>query len=476
MSKIADMLFANKPEVTRPKAVPAVSKAVDANQMTTSEKLAQLFNKNKKTSNSGSVSKERHVKSVNNSVAKSQKSNNSSSASENKPRKPTQNNHSGNQMVQRRKVANPMSKKEEKIVQNLKEFESLSVLLDTISSQNKDFKEVFPVKSTEKFKESLEEFVPGKYKAKSTEEAKNLERIDKINRNEEFKQIKMLGKKRNNFNKGGNVKRGDILGGNEGDIWCAKCKIRHDPSLHPKPKFQDIDMIFNNKTDNSKTVNNRPKNSHSNIRDVVPKQTMSKIDSIKQMINRSSNNKVSNLSESKITQKVPSKEPLAKSGNAFNNNNTNVAKSDNQKQKSMMTKNQPDRPFNNQQKKKLDLGKIQAMISKSKNGAGNKGENRRTESQAGGVFRREDFYEDDGFIVSDDEEDGGYRRHVDMIKNKFRRGNNYYQDDYSDDNMEATFDVMQGEEQETARIGAEEDFIEELREQEMLKKKNSKKR
>jgi hypothetical protein len=94
------------------------------------------------------------------------------------------------------------------------------------------------------------------------------------------------------------------------------------------------------------------------------------------------------------------------------------------------------------------------------------------------LFSREDFEEEDDFIVDDDDDTEDYRRHLQKINSRLMR-RSYYQneryDDYSDGDLEeAGFDEIQDEEEKTARIGAHEDWIEEMREKEMMERKRRK--
>ena len=96
------------------------------------------------------------------------------------------------------------------------------------------------------------------------------------------------------------------------------------------------------------------------------------------------------------------------------------------------------------------------------------------------LFSRKDFEdEDDDFIDDREEESEDYRKYLDRINRKFRRGggsyyNNIQQSD-SDEVVEARFDEIEEEEKYTEIIGQKEDEEEEIKEMLELERKKLKK-
>jgi hypothetical protein len=93
------------------------------------------------------------------------------------------------------------------------------------------------------------------------------------------------------------------------------------------------------------------------------------------------------------------------------------------------------------------------------------------DSRTDGYYSKADFYDEDDFIVSDEDDNFAYRKHLEKINSKLRRRNEVYDEDLDDDLDEAGFDEIQDEEDQTAKIGDYEDWLEEMREKKLMMKK-----
>lgn len=338
---------------------------------------------------------------------------------------------------------NKLNKKEEMLLKTVKGFTNLNDLFEEIE-KNKDFSKIWSSKKKEeieKEKARKEEMKVSniKYKPTTTNEAKILNKIEEANKIKAIEDIKLMGKKRKNEyslpKKPGivNKQQKSVYTNPEDEVWCAKCRKMHDINLHKKPLQVDISKIFG--SSNKVPVNN---NNMSNIRNKTANKPMS----------------ASTSKPGSSTYKEPKSMPRERDNRERTNTN-HIAKI-------RQGMNLPSKSSSNAstQLKRPPPQPIKKQIHTSR-------PNRSSDS----YYRQEDFEEEDDFIVSDDEEADNYRRYMSRITRNFRRGG-YYSDEYSDEDLEeAGFDEIQAEEDRTAKIGEHEDWIEEMREKQLMEKK-----
>lgn len=456
MSKLVSLLFNDnskekinnstkqKPETETNKSVTSLTTSID-------DKLKLLFNKNKSNVNKtkdNKDNKDRNNKFDNNkhNSSASKPKNSEKSLNNVKKNNLSKSNLNNNNNNNNKKAVQRMSKKEENLITELKEFDSLNDLFKKLDKNN-DFKNLFKTK-----KKKLEDYElsssldKNKYKATSTSEIKRLEAIDQINRNVKIEEVKLLGKKRNiskNFSSINSKIKNESF--DENEIYCAKCRVYHKHGLHPKiNKQQNIEKIFNDKNI-ERNLNNNNNKKESNKTDY---NISSKLDNIK---NKIALNKINN--QIKETSKQPSHLINVKKDKNQNNNQVS------------------NNSYSNNNVNQLAKAKLQSIKNQINRGNNIKTSNTTNKTQRN-KFHPEDFEDDlDNFIVDDEGEDD-YQKHMGFIKKGLRRGREYDYDEDEDDDMEAKvvgFHEIQQEEYVSREIADEEDRIEEAREQGRLK-------
>jgi hypothetical protein len=496
MASVADILFGNKKRMieTGQKAKTRENQFGDDDEVSkrplTQDRINQLLGK-KTIQPKNQISESKVMTNFNNNIHKplikkeipKSHSVGSSSTLLNKDR--------SNQMGQI-KVPSKINTKQEKLYNNLRTFKNINEIFEEVD-KNKDYDKIFLDSRKEK-EESIAK--SSAYKPVSACEEKSFKTINDINKLNESEELRMLGKKHkmNSSQRSGSdqpIQRSMNLGNisySDKDVWCSKCKRLHASDYHKLPEHVNMKKIFGGE-----------KNSGNNE---------SKVNSTNKLLNgvNSNNKKVSVLPIEKGIERIKSLYPSVDSSREGENrkitnnykNEKIIGHNPQQKIHSQPKKNEfpisyktlcPNTKNSSQANNSTPISNNKPIISKSvsiedkisqlKNrsshpvGGGDKFKKPVKANKSyteGAMFSREDFEEEDDFIVDDEDDDNvDYRRHLLKINSRLmRRGHGYYHknDGYSDEDLEeAGFDQIQDEEEKTARIGEQEDWIEEQREQ-----------
>jgi hypothetical protein len=447
-------------------------------------------------------------------------------------------NQSDNLPYKKHNVKTMKNPKEERLYNKLKNFNSLDEVLNEVHS-NKEYVQLFKDNSAKKEIPVVEKptKLQGCYKPTSTDEAKLFKKIDELNKMKESQEITMLGKKHGNKSEISARKNSQYI--RDDDIWCSKCKGWHDKDLHKNlPKLgtgiaKSISTGYNLNTNrsnheelNMKKANSAIKQSSTEIllksnsfasleRSQTPKvinhnnstnytkpsNPNEVLHKIKQEIKLNNQNHTSlpkPILESKkcqltnsdlavrkkiippVNEGTKSKEKLETLKKFINNSNSNNQRATIPQIPQESNKNLhkvPQKPIQNTNPKPVHT---QTRQFHSKSYSNYSPSN--PISQQDFLFSRNDFEDDVDDFIDDREEERPeeYRKYLDRINNKLRRGGGsyyHYRQDYSDsdDVAEAKFEDIEEEEKYTEMIGQKEDEEEEMRELLEMERKKQKK-
>jgi hypothetical protein len=337
-----------------------------------------------------------------------------------------------------------MDKKEKQLMDKLKNYESINDLFNVIDTSKDEVNKLFP-KQTQTIEERAKQYIP-----KSENEIKALRRIEEANKLQEKLDIKKVTKVIRNKKSDGPEQSVRM----ESDIYCSKCKKYHDPDFHKKTRFVNEDKYFKpvgGKTGSSFSHSKPKENKMAEIKKTITKAPIPPAKSTAPVTNHKP--KSAAIPEKPKQFIIPKKAPEVV--------------------KQIQKRDIVTPAINNGHSSVNKINMIKQSIAKPVS-AGKA--NHKNLPKPNGVFSAHDFEEEeDDFIVDDD--DTEYRRYMKGINRQFTRRNfspEYYSED--DDIGEAGFDMIMDEEAYTARRGEEEDYVEELREEELkrLKKKKNK--
>jgi hypothetical protein len=427
-------------------------------------------------------------------------------------------------------IHNKYKPKEDILYDKLKNFDSLDDVLNEVQ-KNKEFGNLF--KNTSGHKDSSAKIdekplkLQGLYKPTTSDEAKVLKKIDELNKIKEIQEIGLLGKKHKNNSGISSGKNAKFI--TDDDIWCSKCKGWHDKDLHKKFSKQittipnAINLTNNNhKNDHrsyhdnhginknissSKPIENLLKSNSFQSKDIpkIPKLLNNNKNSIttktshpneilnkikheiklsnhdnralpfrniefKNKFQTNTNFQVGKNAVVSSNKEIKNKEKIEKLKNFINNSNNNNNKSNQPRESNSHVPKIHHKPMHKPESLTTNtpLGQTRKVLPQKSNYNYSPSN---PISQQDFLFSRNDFEDDADDFIDDQEEEHPeeYRKYLDRINNKLRRGGvSYYNygQDYpdSDDVVEAKFEDIEEEEKYTEMIGQKEDEEEEMRE------------
>jgi len=434
-------------------------------------------------------------------------------------------------------IHNKYKPKEDTLYDKLKNFDSLDDVLNEVQ-KNKEygnlFKDNLGNKDSSAKVEEKSFKLQGLYKPTSSDEAKVLKKIDELNKIKEIQEIGLLRKKHKNNSGIFSGKNAKFK--NDDDIWSSKCKGWHDQDLHKKisKQISTINNAINLTNTNLKNDHRSHHENHGNNKNISstkPTDNLLKSNSFQskespifpKLLNNNKNSittKTSNPNQivNKIKQEIklsntdnPSlpfknieskykfqtnskfqvgkntfvsnnKEKIETLKNFINKPNSNTYKASNQPRESRSHLPKiPQKPMHKPESYSSNSAFNQTLkIQPQKSNYNYSPSNPLTQQDF--LFSRNDFEDDADDFIDDREEEHPeeYRKFLDRINNKLRRGGgNYYHNDHdypdSDDVAEARFEDIEEEEKYTEMIGQKEDEEEEMRELLELERKRQRK-